>query len=155
MSRQHRYRTALVWVGNDGSGTATYRGYRRDHLITADGKPPLPGSSDPLFRGDGTRYNPEELLVASLSACHMLWYLHLCADRGVVVVEYRDEASGTLQEEDDGGGSFVQVLLKPRVRISADSDRCAALALHERAHQLCFIARSVTFPVRVEAQVLE
>lgn len=155
MSGQHRYRTTLVWTGNDGSGTGTYRGYRRDHVISADGKPPLPGSSDPAFRGDGTRYNPEELLVASLSACHMLWYLHLCADHGVVVVEYRDEASGVMQEDDDGGGSFVRVVLRPRVRIAAGGDREKAHALHERAHGRCFIARSVRFPVEVAAEIGE
>ena len=161
MSKQHQYAVTTVWTGNDGTGTQSYRGYRRDHEISAAGKPPIPGSSDPAFRGDRTRYNPEELLVASLSSCHMLWYLHLCADNGIVVLDYRDEAGGTMQEEPDGGGVFVRVVLKPRVRIarggkdSQSSERDKALALHERAHHLCFIARSVRFPVEVVPEVAD
>lgn len=155
LSKQHHYSASTVWTGNDGSGTQSYRSYRRDHEICAAGKPPIPGSSDPSFRGDPTRYNPEELLVASLSGCHMLWYLHLCAVNGVVVLDYRDEAGGTMQEEDDGGGAFVRVVLKPRVRIAKGGDRGKALALHEQAHHLCFIARSVRFPVEVAAQIAD
>lgn len=155
MSKQHHYAMSLVWTGNDGSGTQSYRSYRRDHEITAAGKPSIPGSSDPSFRGDRARYNPEELLVASLSSCHMLWYLHLCAVNGVVVLDYRDEAGGTMQEEDDGGGAFVRVVLEPRVTIAKGGDRGKALALHEEAHHLCFIARSVRFPVDVAAQIFD
>jgi organic hydroperoxide reductase OsmC/OhrA len=155
MSRQHHYSVATEWTGNDGAGTQSYRGYRRDHVITAAGKPPIAGSSDPAFRGDRSRYNPEELLVASLSSCHMLWYLHLCAVNGIVVLDYRDEAGGAMQEEEDGGGAFVRVMLKPRVRVAAGSDRGKALALHEEAHHLCFIARSVSFPVEVAPQIVD
>lgn len=155
MSKQHHYAMSLVWTGNDGSGTQSYRSYRRDHEITAAGKPSIPGSSDPSFRGDRARYNPEELLVASLSSCHMLWYLHLCAVNGVVVLDYRDEAGGTMQEEDDGGGAFVRVVLEPRVTIAKGGDRGKALSLHEEAHHLCFIARSVRFPVDVAAQIVD
>lgn len=155
MGKQHQYAVSIAWTGNDGSGTQSYRGYRRDHEIAAAGKPPIPGSSDPSFRGDRTRYNPEELLVASLSSCHMLWYLHLCSVNGIAVLEYRDEADGTMQEEDDGAGAFVRVLLKPRVTIARGGDRGKALALHEEAHHLCFIARSVRFPVEVAAQIAD
>lgn len=161
MNKQHQYAVTTLWTGNDGAGTQSYRSYRRDHEITAGGKPAILGSSDPAFRGDRTRYNPEELLVASLSTCHMLWYLHLCADSGIVVLDYRDEASGTMQEEPDGGGVFVRVVLKPRVTIApADkgdqgSKRAKALALHERAHHLCFIARSVRFPVDVVPEIVD
>lgn len=155
MSKLHQYTVGMTWTGNDGSGTQSYRGYRRDHEIAAAGKPPIPASSDPSFRGDPARYNPEELLVASLSSCHMLWYLHLCSVNGIVVLDYRDEAAGTMQEEDDGAGAFVRVVLKPRVSIAKGGDRGKALALHEEAHHLCFIARSVRFPVEVAAQIAD
>jgi organic hydroperoxide reductase OsmC/OhrA len=153
VSKQHQYAVSTAWTGNDGAGTQSYRSYRRDHVITAAGKPPIAGSSEPAFRGDRARYNPEELLVASLSGCHMLWYLHLCALNAIVVLDYRDEASGTMQEEEDGGGAFVRVVLKPRVTIAKGGDRDKALALHDEAHHLCFIARSVRFPVDVAPEV--
>jgi organic hydroperoxide reductase OsmC/OhrA len=149
----HRYQTSLRWTGNRGTGTSGYRAYGRDHEITAPGKPVLPGSSDPAFRGDRVRYNPEDLLVASLSACHMLQYLHLCAAAGIVVTAYEDEAEGTMEETPDGGGHFTEVVLRPLVRVAAGSDPAAADALHERAHHLCFIASSVNFPVRCEPRV--
>jgi organic hydroperoxide reductase OsmC/OhrA len=152
MSRKHRYSVPLLWTGNDGAGTRDYRSYRRDHEIACEGKPPIPASSDPSFRGDRTRYNPEELLIASLSGCHMLWYLHLCAINSIVVVDYRDSAEGTMVETDDGGGAFERVVLKPSVRI-ASGDRAKALELHHEAHRLCFIARSVNFPVEVSPQI--
>jgi organic hydroperoxide reductase OsmC/OhrA len=155
VSKQHQYAVSVTWTGNDGAGTQTYRSYRRDHEIAAAGKPTVPGSSDPAFRGDPTRYNPEELLVAALSSCHMLWYLHLCSTNGIAVLEYRDEAGGIMQEESDGGGAFVRAVLKPRVKIAAGADRDKALALHETAHHLCFIARSVTFPVEVAPEIAD
>lgn len=150
---EHTYRIGLTWTGNLGEGTSGYRAYARNHEITVAGKPPLPGSSDPHFRGDPSRYNPEELLVASLSSCHMLWYLHLCADAGIVVTEYVDRAEGTMEETAEGGGHFTAVVLRPAVTIQGDCDAELAVALHERAHELCFIARSVRFPVRCEPQV--
>ena len=152
--KQHEYAVNVDWTGNDGEGTRTYRGYRRDHNIIVAGKPPLPGSSDPAFRGDPGRYNPEELLVASLSTCHMLWYLHLCSVNHITVLEYRDAAIGTMQENEDGSGTFVRVLLKPWVKISADSDQSKARSLHEEAHRYCFIANSVNFPVEADPQIL-
>jgi len=151
----HSYEIRLDWTGNDGQGTKSYKVYRRDHTIMADGKPAIPGSSDPSFRGDRSRYNPEELLVASLSACHMLWYLHLCAVNHITVVDYHDAASGELRENDDGSGEFVRVVLKPVVKISVGDDQAKALKLHHDAHRLCFIARSVNFPVEVEARITE
>lgn len=147
----HRYTTQLVWTGNRGDGTSGYHAYDRAHEITVAGKPVIPGSSDPHFRGDAARYNPEELLVASLSACHMLWFLHLCADAGIRVVAYTDSALGTMQETADGGGRFTEVVLQPAVRVAGAVDRARIAALHERAHARCFIASSVNFPVRCEA----
>lgn len=154
MAKEHRYTISTEWTGNLGRGTTDYRAYTRNHEITAAGKAtPIPGSSDAAFRGDRTRYNPEELLVASLSTCHMLWVLHLCADAGIVVTAYADKAEGVMRENADGSGEFAEVVLRPRMSIS-DAARTEEMhAIHERAHALCFIARSVNFPVRHEARV--
>lgn len=153
--KRHTYSTRTEWTGNLGTGTSGYRAYARDHEISAAGKPAVPASSDPAFRGDPARYNPEELLVASLSSCHMLWYLHLCADAGVVVTHYADDATGTMAETEDGGGHFVEVALRPRVRVAAGADRDLAARLHDRAHHLCFIANSVNFPVTCDPSIEE
>jgi len=147
--KQHTYRCEIEWTGNDGPGTKSYTSYRRDHVVHCEGKPPIPASSDPSFRGDKARYNPEELLVASLSSCHMLWYLHLCAVNKITVLEYRDRAEGRMRENPDGSGEFVSVTLKPQVRIAEESRESAAAGLHHQAHSLCFISRSVNFPVEV------
>lgn len=150
--RVHQYITHVRWSG--GEGTASYRSYSRNFTINAQSKPDIAGSSDPAFRGDATRYNPEELLVASLSSCHMLWYLHLCSVNEIVVLEYRDDAIGTMEER-DGEGAFVGVTLRPAIKVSAGNDLARAIALHEEAHRLCFIARSVNFPVGIEAAVVD
>jgi len=151
--KQHTYKVRVDWTGNNGEGTKTYKGYRRDHTIASEGKPQIQASSDPAFRGDRTRYNPEELLVASLSSCHMLWYLHLCSAKHVTVHEYSDQAFGTMQENADGSGEFISVELRPRVTISAGDDPEKALPIHNEAHHLCFIARSVKFPVEVSPEI--
>jgi organic hydroperoxide reductase OsmC/OhrA len=147
MSRDHRYTTTLVWTGNAGSGTSGYRDYRRTHVIDADGRPELAMSSDPAFLGDPARWNPELLLLAAISSCHQLWYLHLCARAGVVVLAYEDTAEGIMTEDDTGAGRFTAVTLRPRVTIDAASSPEAALALHEQAGRMCFIARSLNVPV--------
>jgi organic hydroperoxide reductase OsmC/OhrA len=144
---QHHYQTIVEWTGNKGEGTSGYRSYSREHHIEVTGKPMIAASSDPAFLGDPTRYNPEELLLASLSSCHMLWYLHLCADNGIIVHSYKDEARGTMQE-DSQGGRFTDVLLQPSVGISNEDMRELALQLHYEANTKCFIANSVNFPVR-------
>ena len=149
---EHGYTVTIEWTGNRGDGTASYRAYDRTHEITASSKPPIPGSSDPAFRGDAARYNPEDLLVASLSACHMLTYLHLCSAAGVNVSAYVDDARGTMVENGSGGGRFTEVVLRPRVTISA-GDAPVARELHHQAHDLCFIASSVNFPVRCEPEL--
>jgi organic hydroperoxide reductase OsmC/OhrA len=151
MHREHHYYTKIVWTGNTGKGTADYRAYKRDYEIRSPGKAVISGSSDPGFRGDAARYNPEDLLVASLSACHMLWYLHLCSDAGIVVQSYEDEAEGIMGTSTDGAGRFVRVTLRPHVRVSGSVSQ--AEELHKRAHELCFIANSVNFPVDHEAIV--
>jgi organic hydroperoxide reductase OsmC/OhrA len=153
--KQHNYEVQVVWTGNTGEGTKTYRGYRRDHTITAQGKPPIQGSSDPSFRGDPSRYNPEELLVASLSACHMLSYLHLCAVNRLTVLDYQDAALGLMEENSDGSAQFTRVTLRPTIKITPGDDQAKAVALHADAHHLCFIARSVNFPVDVHPTIME
>ena len=152
VKRAHRYSVRVRWTGNRGEGTRSYRAYSRDHEILADGKPPILASSDPHFRGDAARWNPEELLVASLSACHQLWYLHLCAVNGVVLTAYEDAAEGSLDERPDGSGEFTRVVLRPRVTIAA-GDPQRALELHDEAARLCYIARSVNFEVAHEPTV--
>jgi organic hydroperoxide reductase OsmC/OhrA len=150
--RAHRYEATVVWTGNRGEGTATYRAYARDHEVTADGRPAIHGSSDPVFRGNPERWNPEQLLVASLSQCHLLEYLHQCAVSGVVVVAYEDHPEGVMTETDGGGGRFTEVTLRPLVTVADPSMTEAAHELHGPAHELCFIANSVNFPVRHEPQ---
>ena len=153
MSKSHRYATTLTWTGNTGEGTASYRSYARAYEITADGKPALLGSSDPSFLGDPTRWNPEELLLASISSCHQLWYLHLCAVNGVVVTAYRDAAQAVMVEDETGGGRFESATLRPQVTIAAGSDPDKAIALHHDANAKCFVANSLNFPVGHEASV--
>jgi organic hydroperoxide reductase OsmC/OhrA len=153
MSKSHRYATILTWTGNTDAGTASYRGYERAHEIAAMGKPTIPGSSDPSFRGDPVRWNPEELLLASISACHQLWYLHLCAVNGVVVTAYRDEAVAVMVEDETGGGRFESATLRPHVTIAAGSDSEKAQALHHQANVQCFVANSLNFPVGHAATV--
>jgi len=152
--KQHHYTVTVVWTGNDGRGTATYTGYSRAHRITAPGKSPIDGSADPAFRGDLARWNPEELLLASLSACHQLWYLHLCATSGICVTAYEDAAEATMAEAPDGSGHVISAALRPQVRVAPGCDIALAEALHGRAHAMCFIARSVNFPVRHHPVVL-
>jgi organic hydroperoxide reductase OsmC/OhrA len=148
MEKQHVYRISMVWAGNKGTGTSSYTAYSRDHILQAPGKPEIPGSSDPSFRGSPDRYNPEELFVSTLSSCHMLWYLHLCAVNGIVVTDYRDEAKGIMTETADGGGRFIEVVLYPVVTITEAAQIVRAMELHREAGDICFIANSVNFPVK-------
>ncbi|GEO05692.1 peroxiredoxin [Adhaeribacter aerolatus] len=147
MNGQHVYKVAITWTGNKGEGTVNYKAYDRSHTIAVENKSDLPGSSDPAFRGDKTKHNPEDLLVSSLSACHMLWYLHLCAEAGVVVTAYSDKATGTMVETPEGGGHFVAVTLNPEVTVTEAWMVAKAEALHQEANKRCFIANSVNFPV--------
>ena len=151
--RQHRYEVEVAWTGNRGAGTASYHAYARDHEARAQRRPAILASSDPAFRGDPQRWDPERLLLASLSQCHLLWYLHLCSEEGVIVVAYVDRAAGVMVEDDDGGGRFVEVTLRPQVAVSAPAMVGPAQRLHERAGALCFIARSVNFPVHHRPEV--
>ena len=149
----HTFTCTVTWTGNRGAGTTAYAAYGRDHLIEMAGKPPIAGSAVPEFRGDAGRHNPEDLLVAALSTCHMLWYLHLCADAGVVVTAYRDTPRGVMRINPDGSGEFTSATLHPSVTIANDSDASKAAALHESAHEMCFIARSLNFHVTCEPDI--
>ncbi|HZO63824.1 MAG: OsmC family protein [Kribbellaceae bacterium] len=149
----HTYVTVVTWTGNRGTGTSGYRGYSRDNEIATDGCTTIAGSSDPIFRGEKSRWNPEQLLVAALSECHMLAYLHCCADAGVVVTGYVDRARGTMRQEGNGG-HFTEVALQPEVTVASDDMVEKAAHLHTDAHDSCFIASSVNFPVRHEPRIL-
>ena len=151
--KPHRYQLTLAWEGNSGTGTSDYATYGRQYRVTIVGKPDLVGSADPLFRGDAALHNPEDLLVASLSSCHMLSYLALCARSRIAVLAYQDNAEGTLVFRADGGGSFQEVMLRPHVLVAAGTDLARATALHEKAGEQCFIAASCNFPVRHEPVV--
>ena len=155
MGRKHDYRVTVTWTGNRGEGTLTYRSYTRDHMIAAEGKPAILGSSDPHFHGDKTRWNPEELLLGALSACHKLSYLHFCAVFGIVVTDYVDHAEGTMEEDGRDGGRFTEVTLRPRITIRAGDDLSLAHRLHHTAHEKCFIATSVNFPVLCVPEIVE
>lgn len=145
--KQHFYKSAVTWTGNKGTGTNDYRSYERSHTITIDGKPDILSSSDTVFRGEKHKHNPEDLMVAAISSCHMLWYLHLCSDNGIIVTGYTDHATGTMDENANGSGQFSEVTLHPEVIVKDSSMIGKANALHHDAHQMCFIARSVNFPV--------
>lgn len=151
MGHKHEYTLTTTWTGNTGEGTRDYKSFERNYTLAAEGKPEIAGSADPNYRGDKTRWNPEDLLVASLSACHKLWFLHLAAVNGIVVTDYVDEPLGTLNAERDGSGEFTSVVLRPRITITDPALAEKADTLHHTAHEKCFIARSVNFPVTVEA----
>jgi organic hydroperoxide reductase OsmC/OhrA len=153
MNNRHTYKSQLIWDGNRGDGTSTYAGYGRGHRILVDGKPELRGSADPMFKGEADTHNPEDLLLAAVSSCHMLSYLALCARASINVLDYRDEASGDLVLDARGGGKFEEIRLHPIVTIANADDKDRALALHEKAHELCFIANSCSVPIHHHAEI--
>lgn len=148
--KEHKYLVDLRWTGNTGKGTANYRSFQRGYTIQIDGKPDIKGSSDPSFSGDKNRHNPEELFVASLSSCHMLWYLHLCSENGITAIDYHDEAEGVMTEEKNGAGYFESVILKPHVTILEADKKELAKELHRQANKMCFIANSCNFKIAHE-----
>ncbi len=153
MIKKHYYATYLEWTGNSGKGTSDYTSYARSYSIFIDGKAEIYGSSDPAFRGDASKHNPEELFLASISSCHMLWYLHLCSVNDVVVVDYTDEAKGIMEEEKNGSGRFTKVSLHPKVVVTDEAMTPKAKALHQKANEMCFIANSCNFEIGHEAEV--
>jgi organic hydroperoxide reductase OsmC/OhrA len=150
---KHQYSANIVWTGNTGTGTSDYASYSRDHVISIDHKQDLQGSSDSIFRGDVTKHNPEDMLLSSLSVCHMLWYLHLCADAGVIVTAYTDNVEGIL-EYGKNGGKFTEVTLHAVVSVESEEMIPLAMSLHSEAHACCFIANSVNFPVHHQPSII-
>ena len=148
MTKEHNYSLTIEWTGNKGEGTTRYDAYDRDYNISAENKIDLLGSADAPFRGDITKYNPEDFLLASLSSCHMLWYFHLYADAGIIVTDYIDHPTGILLQNDTGSGAFSEVTLNPIVTVKEPSMIEKSLELHELANQKCFIANSVNFPIK-------
>ena len=148
----HKYAIQVSWTGNRGTGTSSYSAYGRQHIISAGSKPDIAGSSDPAFRGNPDRWNPEDLMVAAASACHKLWYLHLCAEAGIVVMAYQDQAEGTMID-DHGHGAFTEIVLRPQVQIRLGDDIETAQQLHHSAHEKCYIANSVNFPIKCKPRI--
>jgi organic hydroperoxide reductase OsmC/OhrA len=155
MAKQHPYTSRIVWTGNRGDGTKTYRGYDRTWQIATPGKPTVECSNDPLLGGDPARPNPEDLLLSALSSCHMLWYLHLASDAGIVVMSYEDTPVGIGETSPNGAGRFLSATLRPRIEVKAGADLKRAEAIHHDVHKFCFIARSVNFPVSYEPEFIE
>lgn len=155
MGGLHSFNVSVTWTGAGAEGTTSYTSYSRDHEVVIEGKPPLLGSADTAFRGDASRYSPEDLFVAALSQCHMLWALHMAARAGVVVVGYSDRATGTMRVESAGAGQFIEVTLHPQLTVLGDVEDSVVAKIHQDAHAHCFIARSVNFPVRHAPLVTE
>lgn len=155
MPREHPYSARIVWTGNRGAGTASYRSYDRTWDVRTDGKEVIHCSNDPLLGGDPSKPNPEDMLLASLSACHMLWYLHLACDTGIVVRGYADSPVGLGESEPNGAGRFIHATLRPTIEVVQGTDLALADELHAKIHDYCFIARSVAFPVSHEATYVE
>lgn len=153
MKDEHHYRLRAEWTGDRGTGTSGPRDFDRSVTLTVEGKPPLHASADVPFRGDGTKWNPEDQLLGALAECHLLSYLYACVQAGVVVTGYEDDATGVIVME-GAGGAFREVVLRPRVTVAQASMVDAATAAHTTARELCFIANSVNFPVRHEPTIL-
>ena len=154
MTKRHEYPCRIKWTGNRGTGTSAYRAYDRTWNMAMEGKPVVNCSNDPLLGGDPSKYNPEDMLITALSSCHMLWYLHLCSTAGVTVTAYEDFPVGIGESEPSGAGRFVEAILKPKIIITPESDAEKAVSLHDEIHQHCYIARSVSFPVRYEPEIV-
>jgi organic hydroperoxide reductase OsmC/OhrA len=152
MTKEHEFTSRIEWTGNRGEGTRTYRGYARTWDIVTPGKPVIHCSNDPMLGGDPALPNPEDLLLSALSACHMLWYLHLASSAGIVVTAYRDDPVGVGQSTPDGAGRYVRAVLRPSITVLEGADLERAAAIHHEIHKVCFIARSVNFPVTYEPQ---
>jgi organic hydroperoxide reductase OsmC/OhrA len=155
MTKQHDYTSSIVWTGDRGEGTRTYKGYDRTWEVRTAGKPVIACSNDPLLGGNPALHNPEDLLLSSLAACHMLWYLHLASSAGIVVVGYRDEPIGVGETSPNGAGRFLRATLRPTITVKAGADLARAAAIHDEIHAFCFIARSVSFPVSYEPTFVE
>jgi len=146
--KSHHYQSFIQWTGNKGKGTKSYTSYERTYDVHINGKPSLKGSADPAFRGNAELHNPEDLLLASISSCHMLWYLHFCSVNRITVMDYQDKATATMEEKPEGKGHFTEAILHPEILILEKEKIELAESLHEKAHEFCFIANSCNFPIR-------
>ena len=155
MAKLHDYAALISWTGDRGQGTRTYRGYDRTWRIATAGKLPIDCSNDPLLGGDPSKPNPEDLVLASLSACHMLWYLHFASEAGIVVRGYQDAPIGVGETGPRGEGRFVRATLRPTITVEPGADLAKADSLHHKVHDYCFIARSVNFPIEYQATYVE
>ncbi len=155
MSKEHDFNAKIRWTGNQGKGTSHYKAYTRDWSLETAGKPAIACSNDPMLGGNPSLYNPEDMLIAALSSCHMLWFLHLASDGGLTVHSYEDTPIGTGESLPDGTGRFIRALLQPRIGLAPNSDTAVADAVHARIHNHCFIARSVNFPIEITASYFE
>ncbi len=153
MPKAHHYKTKITWTGNSGTGTSGYTQFSRDHEVEVGSKTIIKASSDPAFRGDPERHNPEELFLSSLSSCHMLWFLHLCTVEGVIVVDYQDETTGVMEEYANGSGQFTEVMLNPIVTVQEERMVSKVDSIHSKANKMCFIANSCNFPVKHSSTV--
>lgn len=149
---EHEYPAAIRWTGNDGSGTSSYKAYQRSWSVCTPGKPEIQCHNAPLLGGNPGLHNPEDMLIAALSACHMLWYLHMASQAGIVVHAYEDDPVGFGESEPSGAGRFDRAVLRPRIMLAKDANTDTADAIHQRIHEVCFIARSVKFPVSIDAK---
>ncbi|WP_079736510.1 OsmC family protein [Salegentibacter salegens] len=146
--KKHQYKLNLKWTGDEGKGTLNYKSYNRNYKISAEGKnSEINGSADPAFLGDKSKYNPEDLFLSSIAACHMLWYLHLCSTHKIIVVAYLDNATGVMEETSNGSGKFTEVSLNPMVKVTEESMISKANELHKEAGRMCFIANSCNFEI--------
>jgi len=151
--KEHHYHTQIIWTGNKGTGTSGYTEYERSHTIQTENKVLIEASSDAPFRGDVSKYNPEDLFLSSIASCHMLWYLHLCADNGIIVKSYVDKPHGIMQTFANGSGKFSEITLHPLVEVAEVSMIETAISLHHSAHEMCFLSNSVNFEIFIEPQV--
>ena len=153
--KEHHYTINIKWTGDEGKGTKDYKSYNRNHSISNPSKySEILGSSDPSFRGDKTKYNPEDLFLSSIASCHMLWYLHLCSVNQIVVTSYSDNATGTMEESKNGSGKFKEVTLHPLVTIQDEHQIKKAAELHSQANEMCFIANSCNFKIGHESKII-
>ncbi|REC55529.1 OsmC family peroxiredoxin [Chryseobacterium piscium] len=151
--KQHQYKSKIKWTGNTSESTQNYRSYERSYTISVDGKAEIKGSSDPAFLGNPELHNPEDLLLASVSSCHLLWYLHFCSVNKILVLEYIDFVEGTMIESENGSGKFTEIILKPKILVAEKEMIEKAIELHHKANEYCFIANSLNFEVKHQPEI--
>jgi organic hydroperoxide reductase OsmC/OhrA len=150
--KHHQYKLKIEWTGNNGNGTEKYDKYRRDFTIHFENKAPVFASADSIFRGDPSKLNPEEMLLSAISSCHMLWFLHECADHGIKLIEYTDTPEAVLEIVPGNGGRFTEATLTPEIVLESFDGKINILELYELAAKKCFIANSCNFPIKINSK---